>query len=120
LATGFGFVTEIRSNKLSPKLIGPYTVIGDREDYVIVDWNGEGSRNVSKERIVQVTPRAEKTEPNDVEGDLEKEYVIDKIIAADRGDKGHPKYRIRWEGYTAEDDTWEPVVQKQQNHLTVA
>jgi Chromo (CHRromatin Organisation MOdifier) domain len=75
---------------------------------VIIDCDGEGSRKVSKERIVQVPPRAEKTEPNDVEGDLEKEYVINKIIAADRDDKGHPIYRIRWEGYTAEDDTWEP------------
>jgi transposase InsO family protein len=99
---------EIRSNKLSPKLNGPYTVIGDREDYVIIDWDREGSRKVSKERIVPVPPRSEKTEPNDVEGDLEKEYVIDKIIAADRDGKGNPIYRIRWEGYTAEDDTWEP------------
>jgi hypothetical protein len=43
---------------------------------VIIDWDGEGSRKVSKERIVQVPSREEKAEPNDVEGTLKKNISL--------------------------------------------
>ena len=36
-----------------------------------------------------------------------KEYELDKIVA-DRIRKGKQEFKVRWKGYKAEDDTWEP------------
>ena len=35
------------------------------------------------------------------------EYELDKIVA-DRIRKGKQEFKVRWKGYSAEDDTWEP------------
>jgi hypothetical protein len=42
--------------------------------------------------------------PDESDQEYEVEKVVDKRIF-----KGKVEYRIRWRGYTSEDDTWEPV-----------
>jgi Chromo (CHRromatin Organisation MOdifier) domain len=94
-------------NKLHPKLQGDYQVTRDANDYVTVAVQGEGTRNVSKKRVVQVPATNNITQTHDgkVNGDIE--HVIEKIVDEDRNDKGHPMYRVRWECYSQDDDTWE-------------
>jgi hypothetical protein len=94
-------------SKLHPKLQGPYHVTRDANDYVTIEVHGEGTRNVSKERVVQVPATDDVTQTHDGKGYGDIEYVIEKIVDEDRNDKGHPIYRVRWEGYSKEDDTWE-------------
>lgn len=38
----------------------------------------------------------------------EERYVIESIVTH-RGTPGNYEYKVRWKGYTAEDDTWEPA-----------
>merc|ERR1711924_500140 len=38
----------------------------------------------------------------------EAEYEVDRIVD-DRVEENEKQYLIRWKGFTAEDDTWEPV-----------
>ena len=42
------------------------------------------------------------------EPDVEREYVVERIVDAQSDDAGQPLYRVRWMGYTPEEDTWEP------------
>jgi Chromo (CHRromatin Organisation MOdifier) domain len=37
------------------------------------------------------------------------EFVIDKIVGLRKADDGTWSYKVRWYGYTAADDTWEPA-----------
>jgi Chromo (CHRromatin Organisation MOdifier) domain len=36
------------------------------------------------------------------------EYVINDLLAADYDYQGYPIYRVCWEVYSADEDTWEP------------
>ena len=39
---------------------------------------------------------------------LETEYFVNRILAEDVADDGTPLFRVRWTGYGADSDTWEP------------
>jgi Chromo (CHRromatin Organisation MOdifier) domain len=43
------------------------------------------------------------------EPEAEREYVIERIVDAQSDDVGQPLYRVRWMGYSPEEDTWEPT-----------
>ena len=61
--------------------------------------------------------RARVNRPKNTEMDSEGEYVIDKVVDhIINEDERHPQikrgdmlYKVRWFGYTPEDDTFEPV-----------
>jgi hypothetical protein len=42
------------------------------------------------------------------EQEVEREYVIERIVDAQSDNAGHPLYRVRLMGYNPEEDTWEP------------
>jgi M-phase phosphoprotein 8 len=43
------------------------------------------------------------------------EYVFERIVGTKQADDGTMLYRVRWFGYTSDDDTWEP-----QKHLPIS
>jgi transposase InsO family protein len=94
-------------SKLQPKVQGPYLVTRDLQDYVTINVPGEGPRNVSKERVVQVPAGNNISDTQDGKADGNVEYVIENLVGEHRNDKGHPMYRVRWEGYSQDEDTWE-------------
>jgi Chromo (CHRromatin Organisation MOdifier) domain len=52
--------------------------------------------------------RPEEPEVMPTNGD-EPEYVMEKIVGARKLLDGSLRYRVRWYGYSREDDTWEPA-----------
>jgi hypothetical protein len=42
------------------------------------------------------------------EPEVEREYVIERIVDAQSDNAEHPLYRVRWMGCNPEEDTWEP------------
>ena len=39
----------------------------------------------------------------------DEEYEVESIVAERKGPRGRQEYRVRWKGYTEDDDTWEPA-----------
>jgi hypothetical protein len=39
----------------------------------------------------------------------EPEYVFEKIVGLRKENDGTYRYRVRWYGYSREEDTWEPA-----------
>jgi Chromo (CHRromatin Organisation MOdifier) domain len=42
-------------------------------------------------------------------GESSSEFVIEKIARLRKADDGSWMYKVRWNGYTPADDTWEPA-----------
>jgi Chromo (CHRromatin Organisation MOdifier) domain len=47
--------------------------------------------------------------PDDKMKESREEYVFEKIFGARVGKNGKNEYRVRWFGYSCDDDTWEPA-----------
>jgi Chromo (CHRromatin Organisation MOdifier) domain len=45
----------------------------------------------------------------ELEPEAERECVVERIVDAQSDDVGQPLYRVRWMGYSPEEDTWEPT-----------
>ncbi len=98
-------------SKLHTKWQGPFRVISNIGDsYTIQNMVTMKS---SKHHIKELTPfrwNAELVDPREVALTDRDEFVIEKVIDH-RGDltkKSSLTFKVRWQGYSAEEDTWEP------------
>ena len=94
-----------RKDKFEPKYVGPYTVVRRAHNgaFVLRDATGDIlDRHVPLDQLKLIARRAR---PKDRAGDV---WEIDHVTAH-RGDAGSYEYRVRWKGFAAADDTWEPA-----------
>ena len=100
----------LRSKKLDPRYEGPYTVVRETQggSYVLRDEQGLlASRNFapSQLKLVSHDELLDASEAYERDGEY---YTIQAIVDHKELAPGKYKYRVRWEGYTEADDTWEP------------
>jgi hypothetical protein len=100
------------SSKLLPKWIGPFTVVAKvgKAAYRLKLLGNMRIHDVFHVSLLKPYVSGHGAPPPpilSVEGDLE--YEIERIIDH-RVHRGHAtQYRVRWKGYSAEHDTWEPM-----------
>ena len=105
--------SEVVANKLAPKFTGPYTVIRATDKVVeIFDKKGAVSK-ISYDRVVQEPTAIQTSIVRDIDSNRESHYIVDHIVSAHKDRQGHIWFRVRWEGYEADEDTYEP-----EEHLT--
>ncbi|MEN9524269.1 MAG: hypothetical protein RL536_338 [Candidatus Parcubacteria bacterium] len=101
--------------KLTPKYFGPFKIIQKINDVAFrldlpPTWKIHNVFHISLLEPSPVDPFPEQVSipppPEEIEGQLE--YEIEKILSH-RQFHGRTQYLIRWRGYGAEDDTWEPA-----------
>ncbi|KAJ8651362.1 hypothetical protein O0I10_013122 [Lichtheimia ornata] len=100
----------LRSKKLDPRYEGPYTVVRETQggSYVLRDEQGLlASRNFapSQLKLVSQDELLDASEAYERDGEY---YTIQAIVDHKELAPGKYLYRVRWEGYTEADDTWEP------------
>jgi len=101
-----------RLEKLTERFVGPYKVKGTISSNVIELELSKSIRihpvvNVSRVRLFKLQVEGQKKIlPKLVIIEGEKEFEMEKILNK-RTVKGKEKFLVRWEGYTAEEDTWE-------------
>ena len=92
-----------RVSKMDMPYVGPYRVLqgpDERDRYVLRDLHG---RRVHSEFHVS------KLKHWPIDNDLGEEYyIVDSIVDA-KGQGDERRYRVRWRGWSAEHDTWEPL-----------
>ena len=83
--------------------VGPYRVLqgpDERDRYVLSDLHG---RRIHSEFHVS------KLRHWPIDNDLNEEYyIVDSIVDA-KGQGDERRYRVRWRGWSAKHDTWEPL-----------
>ena len=98
---------------MAPKFTGPYTVIRATDKVVeIFDKRGAVSK-ISYDRVVQEPTAIQTSIVRDIDSNRESHYIVDHIVSAHKDRQGHIWFRVRWEGYEADEDTYEP-----EEHLT--
>ena len=100
---------SFRSSKLSPTLLGPYTVTKQEGNKISCYHNQLHTQHIFHSD--RVTPFIGSTTIANKIGLLDKEeYVVEKI-KSHRGTWNKLKsieLLVRWQGYTADSDSWEP------------
>jgi hypothetical protein len=98
--------------KLDDQVEGPFQVaLNDGHTLVLRD--GDDLMRVNSDRVTPAPTPAVQTDRQDArQGDApageEPEYVMERIVGARQQADGSLLYRIRWHGYSKDDDTWEP------------
>ena len=106
--------TDELSVKLLPKTEGPFRLRSATDTTVLIGQDGV-ENHVSIDRVTKmprgpgdtVTP-ATRTESDAEVTTPSAEYVVDRIIGH-RTARGGVEYKVRWYGYTAGEDTYEPA-----------
>ena len=106
--------TDELSVKLLPRTEGPFRVRAATDTAVLIEQDGVENR-VSIDRVTKmprgpgdtVTP-ATRTESDAEVATPSAEYVVDRIVGH-RTARGGVVYMVRWYGYTAREDTYEPA-----------
>jgi hypothetical protein len=104
---------EVQESGESPKLAsqaeGPYQVLGtDGRTFAL-------RKGADRDRVTPAPPPPETTGiPTQDSVDeqtprSEDEYVMEKIVGAKNIQGGGLRSRVRWYGYSSEEDTWEPA-----------
>ena len=103
---------SFRSNKLSPKLLGPYKVIEQIKNDITCQH--VVTNIVSSLHASRVTPYFGTPDTAYTTALLDRdEYIIDFIITH----RGNPRkistleFLVRWQNYSSEHDTWEPWIE---------
>ncbi|KAJ8657630.1 hypothetical protein O0I10_006696 [Lichtheimia ornata] len=99
-----------RSKKMDPRYEGPYTVVRETPggSYVLRDEQGLlAARNFAPSQLKMVS-QDELVDVNELYEHEGQYYTIQSIVDHKQLAPGNYMYRVRWEGYSANDDTWEP------------
>jgi RNase H-like domain found in reverse transcriptase/Chromo (CHRromatin Organisation MOdifier) domain len=103
---------SFRSNKLSPKLLGPYKVIEQIKNDITCQH--VVTNIVSRLHASRVTPYFGTPDTAYTTALLDRdEYIVDFIITH----RGNPRkistleFLVRWQNYSSEHDTWEPWIE---------
>jgi hypothetical protein len=94
--------TESRTSKLHPKYEGPFKVLKRTKggSYTLLDATGAlYPRNVSPDKLKIVSLPSSSPSSS---------YEVEKIVDH-RGPVGKREYLVKWKGYSAKDNTWEPA-----------
>ena len=100
-------------NKIQTKLQGPYQVVGRQNDDIVMQdliTHKEVITHISNVR--EFLFDSERTDPKEVAMHSSQEFVIDSILEHSFTDnkrrRGTLVFKVRWQGYTPEHDSWEP------------
>ena len=97
------------NRSLSNKYISPYTIIDSKGSHAYKLALPAHMRLHPTVYALLLKPyHAHNNEDMEVDTEDEPLYTIDKIINSRRFSSG-VKYLIRWEGYSEDNDTWEPM-----------
>lgn len=92
-----------KQGKLDAEYEGPYTIVRKNKGgaYTLKDLQGELElRDHVPSELKLVLPR------KDVNAE-DKNFTVDKIVAHRKDSNSSYSYKVRWKGYTPEEDTWE-------------
>ena len=94
-------IDQNRSSKAEPKYVGPYTVVAEEKGgtYRLLDSDQQLlGRKVPSSQMKIIASK----------DDEEEVFIVEKILKH-RGPEGAREYLVKWQGYPASTNTWEPA-----------
>jgi len=103
-----------RKHKLAPIADGPFKVLAVDALTVTVQM-ADSTEKVSRDRVVEApNPGSHDTEAfaptqgrRQAPVSASREYVIDHLVSHGLDDDDNYMYKVRWYGYSSNEDTWE-------------
>ncbi|SAL97592.1 hypothetical protein [Absidia glauca] len=103
VGTLVGLLKPMRTDSMEAKYNGPFTVVKRNKGgaYTLQQRNGELLPKA-------YPPSALKPLSDEVIKEKEDRWEVQAIVSH-RGTPGKYEYKVRWKGFTPDDDTWEPA-----------